>query len=710
MDSPTRHATYGRFDYVTQWLIRALALGTALWTAGTLAASAEAQKSESSESALEEVIVSSTRLPRRISDEPTRVEVIDHEELEEKVAMSPGDVSMLLNESPGLHVQMTSPGLGAANVRIEGLPGRYSQILADGLPLYGGQAGSAGLLQIPPLDLGQVEVLKGVASALYGASALGGVINFISRRPDGAQELLVNQTTRNETDASLWWSGAPTGDGWTYSVLASTNRQTVQDVNSDGWADVPAFRRAVIRPRLYWSDAAGRELYLTAGAMLEDRSGGTVAGARVPIGDPNGMPFPEALNTRRYDAGITGRWPLARELSLTFRASFTDRDLQQTFGDMSEPTRYRTAQAEAALNGTSGPQSWVVGVAVQQDQYRDGALPVFDFAYNVPGLFAQDDYELGESLTLSISGRIDQHNLYGTFFSPRLAALWRPGGKTSPWRLRVSLGTGFFAPTPITEETEGTGLVRVLPLAALRAEQARGLSADLNRLWSLPHGSLEANMTIFDSAVSNAVNLTQVSSIPPHFAFANDPEPTRTFGTELLARWRAGPLVVTATHVYVNSTQFEPNATARTTVPLNPRHSGGLTLVWEKEAIGRVGLEALFTGRQTLTGTDTENPYLPMSPSYVMFGVLLQRQLGPVSVFLNAENLNDRRMTRYQPLVLPTQAPDGRWTTDAWGPLDGRVINLGMRWRFGAQAHQRDDAETGRESKEGDEGKRVKRQ
>src|SRR5579864_3111717 len=186
-----------------------------------------------SESKLSEVIVTTTRIPRRIADEPTRVEVIGQEELEEKVAMSPGDVAMLFNETSGLHVQTTAPGLGAANVRIQGLRGRYSQILADGLPLYGGQTGGIGLLQIPPLDLGQVEVLKGVASALYGPSALGGVINFVSRRPDGAHELLLNETSRQETDAALWWSGEPATTGWSYSVLASLNRQSNQHVNGD---------------------------------------------------------------------------------------------------------------------------------------------------------------------------------------------------------------------------------------------------------------------------------------------------------------------------------------------------------------------------------------------------------------------------------------------------------------------------------------------
>src|SRR5436309_15022918 len=142
----------------------------------------------------QENTITATRTETRVEDQPLRVEVLDHEEVEEKTLMTPGDIAMLLNETSGLRVQVTSPSLGAANVRVQGLRGRYTQILADGLPLYGGQSGSIGLLQIPPLDLGQVEVLKGVASALYGSSALGGVINLVSRRPETVErEFLLNQ-------------------------------------------------------------------------------------------------------------------------------------------------------------------------------------------------------------------------------------------------------------------------------------------------------------------------------------------------------------------------------------------------------------------------------------------------------------------------------------------------------------------------------------
>ena len=94
----------------------------------------------------ETVVVTATRADRRLQDEPLRVEVIDREEIEEKALMTPGSVAMLLGETTGLRVQTTAPSIGAANVRIQGLRGRYAQLLADGLPLYGAGGDSLSLL------------------------------------------------------------------------------------------------------------------------------------------------------------------------------------------------------------------------------------------------------------------------------------------------------------------------------------------------------------------------------------------------------------------------------------------------------------------------------------------------------------------------------------------------------------------------------------
>ena len=109
----------------------------------------------------EEVVADATRTATRLADQPLRVEVIDAEEIEEKALMTPGSVAMLLAETTGLRVQTTAPSLGAANVRVNGLRGRYTQLLADGLPLYGNQGDSFSLLQVPPLDLSASRSSRG---------------------------------------------------------------------------------------------------------------------------------------------------------------------------------------------------------------------------------------------------------------------------------------------------------------------------------------------------------------------------------------------------------------------------------------------------------------------------------------------------------------------------------------------------------------------
>src|ERR1700681_1923976 len=194
----------------------------------------------------EHVTVSATRTDKGIEDLPMRVEVLGKEELDEKVLMTPGDIVMMLNEMGGLRVQATSASLGAASVRIQGMRGRYTAFLGDGLPLFGQQGGGLGLLQIPPVDLGQVEVIKGVASALYGAGAMAGVVNLISRRPgtEPVHEILFNRSTLGATDASLFVASQLTPH-WGASILGSGDWQEHRDVNHDGWADVAAYSRGI---------------------------------------------------------------------------------------------------------------------------------------------------------------------------------------------------------------------------------------------------------------------------------------------------------------------------------------------------------------------------------------------------------------------------------------------------------------------------------
>ncbi len=617
----------------------------------------------------EEVVVTATRTNQRVQDLPLRVEVVPQEEIDEKLFMTPGDISMMLTETNGLRVQVTSPSLGAASVRIQGLRGRYTQLLADGLPLYG-QAGSIGVLQIPPMDLGQVEVIKGVASALYGASALGGVINLVSRRPQAGRperELLVNRTSLGGTDAVGWLSDKP-GNRWGYTLLGGGHWQERADVDTDGWADVPGYWRGLVRPRVVWEDGAGRSLFVTAGALAEDRRGGTVPGAVAP----DGMAFPEELRTRRFDGGLVARFLAGGERVVTVRASGLGQWHRHQFGEVQERDFHHTLFAESSVSGTDGRHTWVLGAAVQRDLYRARELPTFDYAYTVPGLFAQDDYAPASWLTVSASGRIDRHNRFGAFFSPRVSALVKLG---AGWTLRPSSGTGFFAPTPFTEETEATGLSRLAPIGELDAERGRSASVDVG--WT--RGPLEVTATWFRSVIDDAVVLREVE--PPGtkpVEIVNAPGPGRTVGSELIARFHRGAMDLIATHMYVWATEPDPGTGVRQEVALNPRHTAGIDWLWDIEGRARVGVELFYTGRQRVD----DSPYLLRTDPYLLWGFIGEWRVGGARLFVNSENLGNVRQTHSAPLVRPARAADGRWTVDAWGPLEGRTFNAGVRLGF----------------------------
>jgi iron complex outermembrane receptor protein len=618
----------------------------------------------------EVVVVASTRTGRRVEDEPIRVEVVPQEEIDEKVFMTPGDVSMMLTETNGLRVQVTSPSLGAANVRVQGLRGRYTQILSDGLPLYG-QAGSIGILQIPPMDLAQVEVIKGVASALYGGSALGGVVNLISRQPrpnTKEREVLINRTSRGGTDTVVWLAGRGTGH-WGATLLGGGHWQEHTDVDRDGWTDLPGYRRAVARPRITWNNGAGRSVFLTIGAMAENRKGGSMPGAVAP----DGAPFPENLTTRRFDAGVVARFLVGPSSVLSLRGSGLGQWHHHEFGDVAERDFHHTAFTEAALTVTRRQHIWVAGAAFQREVYRARELSAFNYTHVVPGVFAQDDYTPVRWVTMSASARIDHHNVYGTFFSPRVSGLLRPA---TGWTARLSVGTGFFAPTPFTEETEATGLSRLAPLRHLKPERGRSLSGDVS--WK--HGPLEITGTGFRSAIADALQLRDLST-PADGAtveIANAPASVRTRGSELIARFHRDELDIIATHMFVWSTEPDPNTGVRREVPLNPRHTAGLDFLWEIERGPRLGLEFFYTGKQQLE----DSPYRTESRPYLLWGAVAEWRFAKARLFINAENLSGVRQTSFDPLVRPTRGREGLWTVDEWGPLDGRVLNGGLRLGF----------------------------
>ena len=607
----------------------------------------------------EEITVSATRTDKRLDDQPMRVEVLGREEIEEKMLMTPGDIVMMLNEMGGMRVQSTSPSLGAASVRVQGMRGRYTRFLSDGLPIFGESPGGLGLLQIPPMDLGQVEVIKGVASALYGAGAMGGVIDLVSRRPgdEPEVEVLLNTSTRGGRDGVLWYS-TPLTPTWGLTFLAGGHSQNKTDVDDDGWADLPHYARGVFRPRVFWDDGKGRSFFGTVGVTTENREGGTTGEGAA---NETTLARVEALDTLRIDGGFVARTLVAGRYVLTARGAASGQSHDHQFGDVLERDRHNTLFGEAALRGSAGRHTWVAGAALEHHAYTARDVPRFDYSFTIPGVFLQDDVELTRWWSGSASARVDSHSEYGWFLSPRLSSLMRGGG----WTGRVSFGTGFFGPSALTEETEAAGLTNLQVRRPLEAERGRSLSIDLTRT----AGPLSTTATFFRSSISHPVHVERTTE----YSIGNLSDPTTNTGVELLGTLRRAPFALTGSYTYVQARERRDNTTVDAV--LTPRHSAGVVAVAEWEDTGRIGIEWYYTGEQRLE-TD---PTRTTSEPYVIVGLLAERRFGRFRLFINGENLGNTRQTKWSPMLLPSPGADGRIAVDVWAPLEGRTINGGMR-------------------------------
>jgi iron complex outermembrane receptor protein len=593
----------------------------------------------------EQAVVASTRVPRRIEDQPVSAEVLGRRTVDEQMSMTPGNIATLLDGMRSLRVQTTSPELGMAMARVQGLRGHYTRLLSDGVPLYFDLPGGLAPVQIPPMDQAQVEVLTDGASAIFGANAMSGVVNLLSRRPgtERDREFLFSQSTPDATDAVLWLSSPPTGS-WSHTFLASTHRQDEHDVDDDGWSDLPGYRRGTVRTRVLWDNRQGRSASGIANVTFEKREGGSTFAQ-------------QSLETKEADGALFGQMPLGKYV-LAGAATLFVQSRTRDFSDGREHERRESATIEIELRGASPRQTWVAGIAT--DWFTIRTTDPSAYLSTRPGIFVHDDVTVAPWLSVSGSARIDHHNVHGFVFSPRGSALVHRG----PWAARISAGRSYFAPTALTEETEAAGLARLTVEGPLHLETSRSVTADLSHTTPAAVVSLR----VFHSHINDPALVDRAT-----YTLRTEPDPVVTRGVEILGTARRRPFSLTGTYAYVRARERDDLEVA-----LTPRHSGSVIAAAEADGKGRIGVQVQFTGVQRLDA----NPYRSTSEPYTVVSLLADHPFGRWRVFVNAQNLTDVRQTHWDPIARPARDVDGRWTVDAWAPLSGRVINFGTKVSF----------------------------
>lgn len=616
---------------------------------------------------LEEVLISSTRSSRTIDNIPTRIEAISGEELEEKGNMKPGDIRMMLNESTGIQTQQTSATSYNSSIRIQGLDGKYTQILRDGFPLYSGFSGGLSLLQIVPLDLKQVEVIKGASSTLYGGGAIAGLVNLVSKTPTDQKELnfMLNVTSALGLDASTFYAQKFNKVGTT--IFASYNLGTPYDPAKIGFTAIPKYTRYTINPKLfvYFNDKT--TLNIGINSTFEDRIGGDIK--YIEMNGDNVHTYFEKNKTIRFSTQLELDHQLNDQSKLSFKNSFSYYDRTIEIPSYQFSGIQLSSFSEANYNYQGEKSEWIAGANLWTDQFNQNKFDtssVVDYHHTTIGVFVQNTWNATEKLMLEIGLRGDYQNEYGFFALPRIAALLKINPKLS---MRLGSGLGYKTPTVFTEDAERVQFRNVLPIdvSITKAEQSIGGNFDINYKTPLSDKIFfSINTLLFYTQVKNPMLLVPTINGLYEFQQPNGFIDTKGIEMNVKLTYNDFKLFVGYTLADVNQ-NYNGKAT---TYPLVAQNRLNNVLMYEIEDKLKIGLEAYYFSPQKLNDGTT-------GKEYWICGLMLEKLWERFSIFVNFENFLNTRQTRFDTIYIGSIT--NPTFKDIYAPLDGFVVNGGLK-------------------------------
>jgi len=613
---------------------------------------------------LDEVVLQSTRSTRTLKKIPTRIEFIGVEELGEKAIMNPTNISMVLRESTGIQMQQTSLSSGSTNIRIQGLDGRYTQLLRDGFPLYGGFSSGLSILQIPPLDLQQFEIIKGSSSTLYGGGAIAGLVNMVSKTPDEepALDIMLTQTQALGSTANVFYSKR--NEKFGFSLYGSGHYQKAYDPEDDGFSNLPKTTSISFNPKLFYYPSEKTTLWFGLNGTYDDRIGGDIT--KIESGENGIHQYTEENNSKRLSSQLVYQTQLDSVSSLKFKNSISFFDRNLSVPSLNFDGQQTNTFTEITYNTASENTDWIIGANLYTSNFdeNDNAPLQRDQKDVTFGAFANNIFDISEKWILETGLRADYNADFGFFPLPRISLLYKNDNGFSS---RIGGGLGYKIPDIFTEEAEYINFENVLAIdkSTLDAERSYGINFDVNYQARLSDEiGFSVNQLFYATAINKGLLLNSTDN--GFFQFENAPDEIFSKGAETNIKFTYKDFRWFLNYALIDTKlNYLPGNPQK---PLTGKHNAGSVLMYESEK-WRIGYETYYTGKQFLSnGTETTD--------FVTMGLLLMRNFKRGSVFINFENFTDRRQSRFSPLVLPPH--ENPVFPEIYGPTDGFIFSVGL--------------------------------
>ena len=453
---------------------------------------------------LSNVVVTANRYATKTQEAATIVNVLSPKLFETTAVTCVADA---LNFQPGLRVENTCANCGKTDLRINGLQGQYTQILMDSRPVFSSLASVYGLEQVPSAMIDRIEVIRGGGSAMYGANAIAGVVNVITKEPVRNFVNLSNTSSVNEkagydinTDlnASVMSENRKIGA----YLFASHRSRSNYDRDNDGFSDVPRLRSTTAGTRVFFKTSAYSKITAEYHHTTDFRRGGNHFEL-----EPHEADIAEQLR-HNIDAGsLAFDW--FSEDNKHFVSAYSALQhigRESYFGAGKDPNAYGRSKDLTSNTGLQYRFSYPCGRAKGDltvgAEYTFNGLQDKMAGYNrdmnqrvhIVGAYAQNEWKQ-ERWSVLVGARVEKHNmLRNVVANPRVTFRYTP---VKGLVLRAGYSSGYRAPQAYDEDLHVAAVGGVVSLITLdpnlRPEYSHSatMSADFYRAF----GKWELNLT-----------------------------------------------------------------------------------------------------------------------------------------------------------------------------------------------------------------------
>lgn len=412
----------------------------------------------------------------------------------------------------GVRPQINCSVCNTGDVHINGMEGPYTMITIDGMPIVGGLSTVYGLNGIPNSMIGQMEVVKGPASTLFGSEAVGGLINVITKSPEETPKLSLDVfgTTWGEVNTDLGIMLKPSEKTTSSLGISYFNYSNPIDNNGDNFTDLTLQDRVSVFNKWSFKRKEDRQFSMAFRYVYEDRWGGEMQWD--PEFRGGDSIYGESIYTSRYE--VIGKYQLPVKEKIMMSFSYSDHDQNSVYGNTPYLAKQKIAFSQLYWDKTAGLHDILVGTAFRFNYYDDNTPATFSAdtlnpvnepdLSSLPGFFVQDAISLNERHKVLLGARYDYDSRHGNILTPRFNYKWSPNDNST---FRLSTGTGYRVVNLFTEDhAAATGARDVVVKGDLAPETSYNANLNYQRFFNTKFGFINFDASIFYTYFTNKIS------------------------------------------------------------------------------------------------------------------------------------------------------------------------------------------------------------